>query len=181
MVDSGTAHSKEYFPELLLPVSLSLWWATATPHLCRRPSNTSRYVWFSFLLGHCSFLLGPDAHTTLCVPSKSGVSVSPSPVKVLQSYPTRLQSLILWEFFLPLLDPQVGKPDVGLRTFTPVGGLLWYNCSPVCESTHTVDMESHFIVIAPLLPSHCSFSFVFGSGISFWWVPVSSCQWLFSS
>ena len=39
--------------------------------------------------------LGPDAHTTLCVPSKSGVSVSPSPVTVLQSIPTRLQSLIL--------------------------------------------------------------------------------------
>ena len=39
--------------------------------------------------------LGPDAHTTLCVPSKSGVSVSPSPVEVLQSIPTRLQSLIL--------------------------------------------------------------------------------------
>ena len=34
--------------------------------------------------------LGPDAHTTLCVPAKSGVSVSPSPVKVLQSNPTRL-------------------------------------------------------------------------------------------
>ena len=35
---------------------------------------------------------------------------------------------------LPLPDPQVGKPDMGLRTFTPVGG-LWYNCSPVCESS----------------------------------------------
>ena len=39
--------------------------------------------------------LSPDAHTTLCVPSKSGVSISPSPVEVLQSIPTRLQSLIL--------------------------------------------------------------------------------------
>ena len=78
--------------------------------------------------------LGTDAHTTLCVPSKSGVFVSPSPIKVLQSNPARLQSLILWKFFLLLLDPQVGKPDMGLRTFTPVGGLLWYNCSPICES-----------------------------------------------
>ena len=57
---------------------------------------------------------------------------SPSPVEVLQSNPTSLQSLILWEFLLSL--PDVGKPDVGLRTFTPVGGLLWYKCSPVCES-----------------------------------------------
>ena len=77
---------------------------------------------------------GPDAHTTLCVPSKSGVSVSPSSVEVLQSNPASLQSLTLWEFLLLLPDPQVGKPDMGLRTFTPVGGLLWYNCSPVCES-----------------------------------------------
>ena len=73
-------------------------------------------------------------HTLLCVCPKSGVSVSPSPVKVLQSNPTSLQSLILWEFLLHLPDPQVGKPDVGLRTFTPVSGLLWYNCSAVCES-----------------------------------------------
>ena len=85
-------------------------------------------------MGSLILPLGPDAHTTLCVPSKSGVSVSPSPVKVLQSNPTSLQSLILWEFLLPLPDPQVGKPDVGLRTFTSVGGLLLYNCSPVCES-----------------------------------------------
>ena len=104
------------------------------PHLCRRPSNTSRWVWFSLLWGHCSLSLGPDVHTTLCVPSKSGVSVSPNPVKVLQSNPASLQILILWEFLLPLPDPQFGKPDVGLRTFTPVGGLLWYNYSLVCES-----------------------------------------------
>ena len=39
--------------------------------------------------------LCPDAHITLCVPSKSGVSVSHSPVEVLQSNATSLQSLIL--------------------------------------------------------------------------------------
>ena len=39
--------------------------------------------------------LGPDMYTTLCVPSKSGASVSPSLVKVLQSNPPSLQSLIL--------------------------------------------------------------------------------------
>ena len=66
MADSGRAHAEEYFPELLLPVSLSLRWATATPCLCRRPSNPSRWVWFSLPWGHCSFpwvLM----HTLLCV------------------------------------------------------------------------------------------------------------------
>ena len=46
-------------------------------------------------LGSLFLPLGPDAHTTLCVPSKSVVSVSPSLVKVLQSNPSSLQSLIL--------------------------------------------------------------------------------------
>ena len=31
MADSGRAHAKEYFPELLLPVSLSSRWDSATP------------------------------------------------------------------------------------------------------------------------------------------------------
>ena len=46
-------------------------------------------------LGSLLLPLGPDEHTTLCVPSKSGVSVSPNPVRVLQSNPASLQSLIL--------------------------------------------------------------------------------------
>ena len=48
---------------------------------------------------------------------------------------------ILWTFkvrFLailsPLLDPQVGKSAVGLRTFMAVWEILWCNCSQVCES-----------------------------------------------
>ena len=45
MADFGRAHVKEYFPELLLPVSLSPRWAIATPCLCRRLSNTSRVIW----------------------------------------------------------------------------------------------------------------------------------------
>ena len=49
----------------------------------------------SVSMGSLLLLLGPDAHTTLCVPSKSGVSVSPSPVEILQSNPASLQSLIL--------------------------------------------------------------------------------------
>ena len=75
---------------------------------------------------------GPDAHTTLCVPSRSGVSVSLSPVEVLEANPTSLQSLILWELLHLLPDPQ--EAWRGAQNFTPVGGLLWCNCSPACES-----------------------------------------------
>ena len=66
MTDSGRTHTKEYFPVLLLPVSLSSQWATATPRLCRRPSNTSRRAWFSLLWGHCSFPWVPMC-TLICV------------------------------------------------------------------------------------------------------------------
>ena len=85
-------------------------------------------------MGSLLLPLGPDAHTILRVPSKSAVSVSLSLVKVLQSNPASLQTLILLEFLFPLLYPQIGKPDLGLRICTPVGGILWYKCSLVCES-----------------------------------------------
>ena len=104
--------------------------------------------------------MGPDVHTTLCVPSKSGVSVSPSPVEVLQLNPASLQSLNLWEFLLPLPDPQVGKPDVGLRTFTPMGGLLWYNFSPVCES------PTQWLWDLILLRFHPSYHLIVASALS---------------
>ena len=85
------------------------------------------------LWGHCFLPLGPGVHGTLCAPSKIGVSVSPSPVEFLQSNPAGFQSQILWGLLLLLSDSQAGKPDVGLRTFTPVGEHLWYNCFPVCD------------------------------------------------
>ena len=132
-------------------------------------------------MGSLLFPLRPGVHTTLCVPSKSGVSVSPSPVEILQLNPTSLQSLILWEFLLPLPDPQVGKPAMGLRTFTPVGGLLWYNCSPICES------PTQWLGDLILLWLHPFYHLIEASPLSLdmgylsWWIPVSSCWWLFSS
>ena len=52
-----------------------------------------------------------------CVLSKSGVSVSPSPVEALQSNPTSRQSLIPWEFLLPLPDPQSCEAWCGAQNF----------------------------------------------------------------
>ena len=73
--------------------------------------------------------------TLLCVcPPRVESLFPPVLSKSCNQIPLAFRSLLLWEFLLPLPDPQVGKPDVGLRTFTPVGELLWYNCSPVCES-----------------------------------------------
>ena len=67
--------------------------------------------------------------------------------------PSRLESpfpSVLWKFYnqislafkvrflgdspAPLLYSQAVNPDMGFRTFTTVGKLLWYYCSPVCGS-----------------------------------------------
>ena len=45
--------------------------ATADPRLHWRCLDTHRQAWVSLLWGHCSFLLGPDVHKVLLVPSKS--------------------------------------------------------------------------------------------------------------
>ena len=62
------------------------------PFLCRRPRSISRYVCPNLLCSHLLFSLGPGLHKILCVSSKSGVSVSPSPVEFLQSNLTGLQN-----------------------------------------------------------------------------------------
>ena len=77
------------------------------------------------------FALGPVVHKTLCVSSKSGVSVSPIPVELLWSRPTGLQRQMPLGLFIQ--TPQTWEPGVGLRTLSPMGELLWYNYSPVCE------------------------------------------------
>ena len=78
------------------------------------------------------FALASSVHETLCVPCKSGVSVFPSPVEILQSNPTGLQAQIPWGLLVLLPDPRDGKSDVGLRTFISVRELLWC-CSPICR------------------------------------------------
>ena len=55
----------------------------AYTRLHRRFSKTGRWLCFSFLWGHCSFPLGLGICNILFVFSKTGVSVTPSPVEVL--------------------------------------------------------------------------------------------------
>ena len=93
MVDSGRAHAKEYFPELVLPVSLSLGQPQLPPASAGDPLTLVGRS--GSPMGSLLPPLGPSEHISLCVPSKNGVSVSPSPAEVLQSNPTSLQSLIL--------------------------------------------------------------------------------------
>ena len=67
--------------------------------------------------------------------------------------------------FQSFVASQAGNPDMGFRTFTTVGDHLWYMLSSLWI-IHLASMGFDFMVIAPLLPSHCSI-FVFGRGVSF--------------
>ena len=78
---------------------------------------------FSLLLVHARFCLCPPR---VCFHS---------PVEVLWSNPTGLQTPISWGFSVLLPDPQVGKSVVCPRTFLTVQEFLWYNCFAVCGSS----------------------------------------------
>ena len=77
----------------------------------------------SWVLVHTRFCLYP---LRICFPSPVLSSIIKS---------TGLQSQILWEFSIPLPDPQVGKSVVDPRTFLTVWEFLWYNCSAFCRSS----------------------------------------------
>ena len=134
MVNSSksTYASVPHLLGLLLLVFLTPWQATVDSRLHQRLPNTYSQVWLSLFWSQCSFLFGPGLHKVLFVPSKS--LCFPSPVEVLSSNPSGLQSQIPWGFSVPSLDSQVGKSVVGPRIFTAVWELLWYNCSPICRS-----------------------------------------------
>ena len=133
MSASLKVHVDAHSPKSPPPMSTSQGRATATtpsPGDPPRPASRSS-------LGSCevtAFALGPSTCETLCAPSKSGVSTSPSPVELLQSSLPGLQSQMSLGLLPLMSDPQAGEPNVELRTLTPVGELLQYNNSPVCGS-----------------------------------------------
>ena len=68
---------------------------------------------------------------------------------------------------------------VGLRTFTPVGGLLWYKCSPVCESPSQQLWDFILLLLCPSYrltaasPLSLDVGYVFGE---FQCLPVDDCS-----
>ena len=117
---------------LLLPVPPYLWWAPAdhtstgdppTPAGSFAPVSYGVRL-FSSESWYVQGFVCALQDWSLCFPQSVEVVIKSC----------CLQSQIPWEFSVPLLNPQAGKPDVGFRTFTTVGELLWYYWSPVCGS-----------------------------------------------
>ena len=119
MADSGRAHAKQYFPELLLPVSLSLGEPQLPPASAGDPPT---------LAGRS----GLDVHTTLCVSSKSGVSVSPVLPNSCNQIPLPSKSDSLG-IPPPVVRPPGWEAWCGAQNLHSSRWLLWCKCSPVCE------------------------------------------------
>ena len=95
---------------------LTLKQATTDPHLHWRLLDTSRPVWISLLLSHYPFLLGPDVHKVLFVPSKSlfpqsHVSSGGSIVGSMATFSKRTYAI---------------PRSAALRAPAPVAGHCWY-------------------------------------------------------
>lgn len=74
------------------------------------------------VLGACDSA-GPELFSWLRPALQGGPSSSCAPFKSeisfpLQLIPTGLQSQVLWGLIFPVLNPQTGEPDAGLRTLT---------------------------------------------------------------
>ena len=63
------SHARSHSCAAGLPPALQQ--ATTDPHLHGKLLDAHAQVWVSLLWGHCSFLLDPDVHKVLFVPSKS--------------------------------------------------------------------------------------------------------------
>ena len=105
-----------------------------------------------------AFALGPGVHEILCVTFKSEVSITPSPVGLLQLSPTDLQSRMLWGLVFTVLDPWAGGPDMGLRILIPVGEPLQYSYSPVFGLPTWRVWDLTMSRVHPSHPSHYVFS-----------------------
>lgn len=104
-----------------------------------------------------AFTLGPGAcEVFVCMPLKSKVSISPSPVELLKLSPTGPQGQKLWGLILLLPYPWAGESDVGLRTLIPMGGPLQY--SPVYGSSTWQVWDLIISQVHPFSQSHCASS-----------------------
>ena len=94
-------------------------WTTVAPCF---PSRSHKIPQVGMTNSHrYDFLWSPytalalSAYESLCVPSKNGISVSPSPVHLILPSSAGLQCQILQGCFFPMPDPQAKEPQYGVR------------------------------------------------------------------
>ena len=131
----------------------------------------------------------PGVHPNPC---PSSLGCHPAISSSVIPFSSCLQSLPASESFLPSRPDYLGIPSLfvrspGCKALSGVynlhsgGRISWNYCSVVCGlPTHRV----WDLILLCLCPSSVSLWLrlcIWTWDIFFWWVPVSSCQWLFSS
>lgn len=105
------------------------------PPLTPLPQETLQYqqvTWPWILRSPCFFPLGPGVQETLCSPPRVEFLFPPVLWNSCRQTPLTLKARFSVGLLFPLLDPQSEESNLVLRTFTPVGALLWYNYFLVC-------------------------------------------------
>ena len=157
-----SVHLFECSPTCLPPGSVSSWWAAARCPLYRHPASPGHSPGPAGGSGPGShditaLALGPGACEILCVPFKSEVSLSPSPVGFLQLSPAGLQFQMLWG--LVFLVPDLWARGAGEGCWhVAQDSLLWENlCSLInLQSVGHPPSGSRGLIILWVCPSYLS-------------------------
>ena len=120
-----------------------------------------------------AFSPGSGMHEILCVPSRVELLFPPVLRDSCDQTPLAFKARFSGGLLLPLPDLQAGEPDVGLRTFTPVGELLQYNYFPVCglpiwwlwDLILLLLSPSYPLVVASSLSLDIGYLFLVGSSV----------------
>ena len=165
MVNSKRAYARWGLPRLQLPGAPSLSWPPADPHLHRLPTSLAG-IGFSLLWSLLLFSGSWCVQYFVCAlqdwslwyPQSCG-----SPI-IKSHWTSRSDSLGIPSSFdgFPVWEAWSGVQNLhnsGETSLVLLFSSLWV--------THLVRMGFDFIMIALLLPSHCSFFFVFEHGVSF--------------
>ena len=114
-VNSNSVHQAGCSPVCPSPVSVPPVWATATP---ASPGDWSKPAGWSGPGSYqiAAFALGPSVLKTLCVPFRSKVSISSSPIGLLTACPAPSSKPDVQGTHLPSAGLQAEESDVGLRT-----------------------------------------------------------------
>ena len=109
------SHGKISSPKWLLPESMSPGWTAVASCFSERSASGSDPGSFQIT----AFALDASMCEILCAPSKSGVTISHSPLHLPEVRPAYLISQMFWELLSWHRTPQAREPDVGPRPLAP--------------------------------------------------------------
>ena len=165
MADSGRAHTKDYFPELLLPVSFSPGWARATPAsvgdplaLADRSGSVSPGVTAPSPVSRCAdyFVCPPGVESLFLPVLSNSCNQIPLAFKVWfsRNSSSRCQTPRLWSLTLGS-EPSLQWVD-------------FYGISVLLSVSHPPSSYGIWFYCDCTPPTiFCGFSFVFGCGVFF--------------